>query len=149
MSRQHLECNKTAQEQFADESDHQYHPTRSLYDDHTPNPYEQEEYQWSVSCHRATPVVRGTIAPHQILRNPYSTTIHTSPSGRRTAQGDCGYVKRPRRRAEEVERFYACNWEGCDKAYGALNHLNTHVRNAGHGPKREPRGTYYNPDHSD
>ena len=37
--------------------------------------------------------------------------------------------------------MYTCNWPGCDKSYGALNHLNTHVRNAEHGPKREPKGT--------
>jgi hypothetical protein len=37
--------------------------------------------------------------------------------------------------------LYTCSWPGCDKAYGALNHLNTHVRNAEHGPKREPKGT--------
>ena len=51
------------------------------------------------------------------------------------------YSKRPRRRAEEVERYYRCNYPDCDKAYGALNHLNTHVRNAKHGPKREPKGS--------
>jgi hypothetical protein len=61
--------------------------------------------------------------------------------GRRKAmRGDPDYVKRPRRKAEEVERLYSCNFPGCDKAYGALNHLNTHVRNAEHGPKREPKG---------
>jgi len=50
------------------------------------------------------------------------------------------YGKRPRRRAEEVQRYYRCNYHDCNKAYGALNHLNTHVRNANHGPKRLPKG---------
>lgn len=87
-----------------------------------------------------------SISPHEMHRNPYpSTTECVRPSQmarhRSRSRGDPEYVKRPRRRAEEVERLYICNWEGCDKAYGALNHLNTHVRNAEHGPKREPRGT--------
>jgi hypothetical protein len=35
--------------------------------------------------------------------------------------------KRPRRRYDEIERLYHCNWPGCTKAYGTLNHLNAHV----------------------
>ena len=35
--------------------------------------------------------------------------------------------KRPRRRYDEIERLYHCNWAGCTKAYGTLNHLNAHV----------------------
>ncbi|POR33028.1 Uncharacterized protein TPAR_06788 [Tolypocladium paradoxum] len=34
--------------------------------------------------------------------------------------------KRPRRRYEEIERMYKCGWNGCEKAYGTLNHLNAH-----------------------
>ncbi|KZT50509.1 hypothetical protein CALCODRAFT_444511, partial [Calocera cornea HHB12733] len=46
--------------------------------------------------------------------------------------------KRPRRKAEEIERIYECGFEGCNKSYGTLNHLNAHVRNASHGEKRRP-----------
>lgn len=46
--------------------------------------------------------------------------------------------KRPRRRYEEIERIYQCNWEDCTKAYGTLNHLNAHVTMQKHGPKRTP-----------
>ncbi|KAI8989476.1 hypothetical protein BDB01DRAFT_782018 [Pilobolus umbonatus] len=46
--------------------------------------------------------------------------------------------KRPRRRYDEVERLYYCNWYGCTKAYGTLNHLNAHVNKQQHGPKRQP-----------
>ncbi|KAL2112130.1 hypothetical protein VUR80DRAFT_8498 [Thermomyces stellatus] len=46
--------------------------------------------------------------------------------------------KRPRRRYEEIERMYKCGWNGCEKAYGTLNHLNAHVTMQGHGPKRTP-----------
>ncbi|KAL5531429.1 hypothetical protein ACEPAG_4306 [Sanghuangporus baumii] len=46
--------------------------------------------------------------------------------------------KRPRRRYDEIERLYACNFPGCTKAYGTLNHLNAHVNMQKHGPKRHP-----------
>jgi hypothetical protein len=46
--------------------------------------------------------------------------------------------KRPRRRPEEIERIYKCDWNGCEKAYGTLNHLNGHVTIQSHGPKRTP-----------
>lgn len=36
-------------------------------------------------------------------------------------------LKRPRRRYDEIERLYHCNWAGCTKSYGTLNHLNAHV----------------------
>ncbi|KAF2725060.1 hypothetical protein K431DRAFT_281534, partial [Polychaeton citri CBS 116435] len=49
--------------------------------------------------------------------------------------------KRPRRRYEEIERMYKCGWNGCEKAYGTLNHLNAHVTMQGHGSKRTPEGT--------
>lgn len=48
--------------------------------------------------------------------------------------------KRPRRRYEEIERMYKCGWNGCEKAYGTLNHLNAHVTMQSHGPKRTPDG---------
>ncbi|CAO3697447.1 unnamed protein product [Rhizopus stolonifer] len=46
--------------------------------------------------------------------------------------------KRPRRRYDEIERLYHCNWPACTKAYGTLNHLNAHVSMQKHGPKRNP-----------
>ncbi|KAI1316336.1 hypothetical protein EDD11_010115 [Mortierella claussenii] len=46
--------------------------------------------------------------------------------------------KRPRRRFDEIERLYVCNWADCEKAYGTLNHLNAHVNMQKHGPKRHP-----------
>lgn len=50
--------------------------------------------------------------------------------------------KRPRRRFEEIERLYNCNYPGCNKAYGTLNHLNAHVSMQKHGPKRLPAGEF-------
>lgn len=50
--------------------------------------------------------------------------------------------KRSRRRYDEIERIYACEWRGCDKAYGTLNHLNAHVAMQKHGPKRLPAREY-------
>ncbi|EEH20638.2 hypothetical protein PABG_02869 [Paracoccidioides brasiliensis Pb03] len=49
--------------------------------------------------------------------------------------------KRPRRRYEEIERMYKCGWNGCEKAYGTLNHLNAHVTMQSHGAKRTPEET--------
>lgn len=46
--------------------------------------------------------------------------------------------KRSRRRYDEIERIYSCEWKGCDKAYGTLNHLNAHVAMQKHGEKRLP-----------
>lgn len=50
--------------------------------------------------------------------------------------------KRPRRRFEEIERMYKCGWQGCEKAYGTLNHLNAHVTMQSHGSKRTPEGKF-------
>lgn len=50
--------------------------------------------------------------------------------------------KRPRRRYEEIERMYKCGWQGCEKAYGTLNHLNAHVTMQSHGAKRTPEGMF-------
>ncbi|OAV92870.1 hypothetical protein PTTG_27511 [Puccinia triticina 1-1 BBBD Race 1] len=47
--------------------------------------------------------------------------------------------KRARRRFDEVERLYDCNYPGCSKAYGTLNHLNAHISMQKHGPKRLPQ----------
>ncbi|ODQ80764.1 hypothetical protein BABINDRAFT_160978 [Babjeviella inositovora NRRL Y-12698] len=46
--------------------------------------------------------------------------------------------KRKRRKKEEIVRLYLCGYQGCDKAYGTLNHLNIHTRLMGHGAKRLP-----------
>lgn len=51
--------------------------------------------------------------------------------------------KRPRRRYEEIERMYKCGWQGCEKAYGTLNHLNAHVTMQSHGQKRTPEGMFF------
>lgn len=46
--------------------------------------------------------------------------------------------KRPRRRFDEIERMYNCDYPGCTKAYGTLNHLNSHKTMQKHGPKSTP-----------
>lgn len=38
--------------------------------------------------------------------------------------------------------MYKCGWNGCEKAYGTLNHLNAHVTMQSHGPKRTPEGMW-------
>jgi len=39
--------------------------------------------------------------------------------------------------------MYKCGWNGCEKAYGTLNHLNAHVTMQSHGQKRTPEGKLY------
>lgn len=54
--------------------------------------------------------------------------------------------KRPRRRCAEHEKMYTCAWNGCDKTYDTLSHLNGHVMMQSHGPKqtsKEFKGTRY------
>lgn len=38
--------------------------------------------------------------------------------------------------------MYKCGWNGCEKAYGTLNHLNAHVTMQSHGSKRTPEGEW-------
>jgi hypothetical protein len=72
-------------------------------------------------------------------------SIITVGSGHETASivGGLHRTRRPRRRADEVERLYRCTWNGCEKSYGTLSHLNDHVRLQRHGNKREPHGKFY------
>lgn len=48
------------------------------------------------------------------------------------------HTKRPRRRYDEIERMYNCDYPGCTKSYGTLNHLNSHKTMQKHGPKATP-----------
>jgi hypothetical protein len=82
-------------------------------------------------------------------QNGHSYTSGPSAAQQRpgTAGEDMNFIttpgqpkKRPRRRFEEIERLYDCNYPGCNKAYGTLNHLNAHVSMQKHGPKRLPAG---------
>ncbi|PMD28370.1 hypothetical protein NA56DRAFT_551539, partial [Hyaloscypha hepaticicola] len=78
------------------------------------------------------------------------TPTSAAPAGARPGQHQLSQVysfvpipgaqqhKRPRRRYEEIERMYKCGWNGCEKAYGTLNHLNAHVTMQSHGQKRTP-----------
>ncbi|EHK99549.1 hypothetical protein M7I_4560 [Glarea lozoyensis 74030] len=74
------------------------------------------------------------------------TPTSTAPAGARGSGQVYSFVpipgaqqhKRPRRRYEEIERMYKCGWNGCEKAYGTLNHLNAHVTMQSHGSKRTP-----------
>jgi hypothetical protein len=93
--------------------------------------------------------------PQHGMPAPYPTSgVNTptsaAPSGARPGQHPLSQVysfvpipgaqqhKRPRRRYEEIERMYKCGWNGCEKAYGTLNHLNAHVTMQSHGQKRTP-----------
>ncbi len=107
-----------------------------------------------------SPATTGGAAPnmaaHTIARPPAVGSIFDPTASARTNVRQGGHPlstvysfvpipgaqqhKRPRRRYEEIERMYKCGWNGCEKAYGTLNHLNAHVTMQGHGSKRTPEG---------
>lgn len=85
-------------------------------------------------CGRNHPVAtsRTTVCQNH-LRDPGSLPFPTLP--------DPSQSRRTRRRYEEIDRMYECGWNGCRRAYGTLNHLNTHIRKRSHGQKRLSEGT--------
>ncbi|EMS21160.1 zinc finger, C2H4-type domain containing protein [Rhodotorula toruloides NP11] len=104
----------------------------------------------------------GSVLPPGVPFGPYSSdtsrpgsssgaaiTARRRSSGGTTAQAASGkqynfvqqggqVTKRPRRRYDEIERMYNCDYPGCTKAYGTLNHLNSHKTMQKHGPKSTP-----------
>ncbi|SPO40042.1 uncharacterized protein PSFLO_05524 [Pseudozyma flocculosa] len=52
---------------------------------------------------------------------------------------------RKRRKGDEIDRKYICDFAGCDKAYGTLNHLNTHRLANDHGPRLNAAGRWLSP----
>ena len=72
-----------------------------------------------------------------------SSNASSSPSETQQAW----QAKRPRKRHDEIHRPFRCGWDGCEKAYGRLNHLNTHVAIHRHGPRRTGMGKHYHHHH--
>ncbi|KAI1200408.1 hypothetical protein F5X97DRAFT_340513 [Nemania serpens] len=104
--------------------------------------YTQPRPDWANYAHPAA----GQMPHHPV---PYSHPPTSAPPGRPAQYGvqqvysfvpipGAQQHKRPRRRYEEIERMYKCGWNGCEKAYGTLNHLNAHVTMQSHGQKRTP-----------
>jgi hypothetical protein len=99
------------------------------------------QYQHPMYSH--SPVTSGSGAP-----NMAAQAVPRPPAGGHPLLPVYSFVpipgaqqhKRPRRRYEEIERMYKCGWNGCEKAYGTLNHLNAHVTMQSHGTKRTPEG---------
>ncbi|KAF2487834.1 hypothetical protein BDY17DRAFT_320348 [Neohortaea acidophila] len=97
------------------------------------------QYQQPMYGH--SPVTSGAGAPNMVAH-----TLPRPPAGGHPLSTVYSFVpipgaqqhKRPRRRYEEIERMYKCGWNGCEKAYGTLNHLNAHVTMQSHGTKRTP-----------
>ncbi|KAI3343970.1 hypothetical protein F4824DRAFT_28785 [Ustulina deusta] len=103
--------------------------------------YGQPRPDWANYAHPA-----GQMSHHPVS---YSHPPTSAPPGRPAQYGvqqvysfvpipGAQQHKRPRRRYEEIERMYKCGWNGCEKAYGTLNHLNAHVTMQSHGQKRTP-----------
>ncbi|KAI0014050.1 hypothetical protein F4779DRAFT_203802 [Xylariaceae sp. FL0662B] len=103
--------------------------------------YSQPRPDWANYGHPAGQMPH----PHQVFPHTATTAAPGRPP-QYGAQQVYSFVpipgaqqhKRPRRRYEEIERMYKCGWNGCEKAYGTLNHLNAHVTMQSHGQKRTP-----------
>ncbi|KAM7209794.1 hypothetical protein V8F06_014824 [Rhypophila decipiens] len=52
---------------------------------------------------------------------------------------------RNRRKDDQVQRKYTCGWNGCEKAYSTIGHLNTHIALQSHGEKRTAKYTRRRP----
>ena len=110
---------------------HTYHPPRSFSTNYQhPPPYP----------------TAGSSAPQRSVSLDHSRFGVPSSSAAAQAQTQAAGKglpkKRPRRRFDEIERLYTCGFDGCEKAYGTLNHLNAHVTMQKHGEKRLPGGEY-------
>ncbi|KAI9297318.1 hypothetical protein K502DRAFT_280097, partial [Neoconidiobolus thromboides FSU 785] len=46
---------------------------------------------------------------------------------------------RKRRKSYEINRKFKCSYPNCNKSYGALNHLNYHIKNQNHGELRRAK----------
>ncbi|GAA5879673.1 hypothetical protein JCM3774_002403 [Rhodotorula dairenensis] len=90
-------------------------------------------------------------APLQMLppgsADGFAPSIEPQSERRRSSSSSAKYnfvtqppqhTKRPRRRYDEIERMYNCDYPGCTKSYGTLNHLNSHKTMQKHGPKATP-----------
>jgi hypothetical protein len=126
--------------------------------------YQQHTEMHGYQAHPTTPMYAqrpewagGQQQPHYPLHYPHSSSAAQAapsmvsnaqrpPTGGHALSTVYSFVpipgaqqhKRPRRRYEEIERMYKCGWNGCEKAYGTLNHLNAHVTMQAHGNKRTP-----------
>jgi hypothetical protein len=71
-----------------------------------------------------------------IRHNYYHDSMNNyNPSQYTFVQENPGVKKKRQRRCpSEIERNYYCTWPSCNKAYGTLSHLNTHIKLQGHGP---------------
>ncbi|KAJ9106097.1 hypothetical protein QFC21_001237 [Naganishia friedmannii] len=122
--------------------------------DNSRNPSLPDIYFNNHHLHRRTSVdLRNPSLPdiylhQQLQRGPgtgHSTTL-AEAAAHQMAIDDRGddplsgpaHKKRPRRKFDQIERLYLCGFEGCNKSYGTLNHLNAHVSMQKHGQKRRP-----------
>ena len=121
------------------------HHDMQHYSGHPSTPMYASRPEWAgqypqPGVHYGHPATSGPPAPAMV------SPIQRPPTGGHPLSTVYSFVpipgaqqhKRPRRRYEEIERMYKCGWNGCEKAYGTLNHLNAHVTMQSHGAKRTP-----------
>lgn len=110
----------------------QYLPFHSFYQHSLPPPIKHELHTQP----HAHPFV-------QPLPQPLSQPLSQSHPIRKISIHEINVFKKPekrkRKKFNEVERFYSCNHPNCNKSYGTLNHLNSHIFLQNHGRKRLPQ----------
>ena len=78
-----------------------------------------------------------------MLSHPLQRYVDEQWGGYSTTYGIPGIYPVPKPGAQQQKRprlMYECAWNGCEKAYGTLYHLNVHVTVQSHGTKRTPEG---------
>ncbi|EEB06511.1 hypothetical protein SJAG_01553 [Schizosaccharomyces japonicus yFS275] len=91
----------------------------------------------------AAPASAAAVPPPSMMAAPAAVAAPTGPTRSGSTPASSPQPMRPRsrrrrRKYNEIERIYVCGYEGCTKAYGTLNHLNAHVLDHNHGPRRTP-----------
>lgn len=99
-------------------------------------PVLSSSFKHSVRAHpSAFESVRGSQPEGPICANISFSKSHSSDSP------PVARNHRPRRSCfRELKRPYKCGWDGCEKAYETVRHLNTHITMQSHGPNRIPEG---------
>lgn len=86
--------------------------------------------------HIASPKIENLLNPIDgSISSGSSTTTTTATPTPTTSRGKPPVKKRTRRKFQDIERYYVCDFPNCGKSYGALTHLNEHRVIQKHGPR--------------
>lgn len=91
------------------------------------------EHQDSTNRYPGYPIPGAPLTYHQLPPHEFDH-LHDMKRGRRF-----------RRRYNQIVRKYSCSYPQCNKSYGSLNHLNTHIVTKKHG-NRKSKADFQNSD---